>query len=197
MKNFFSLDKETSPSFLVKRMDMVNKASFVMVNAFFKKSFANEDFFELQKLNEQNKRLFILVRKSSIKLFEYPNLMKKIQTNHLQVSKEKIFAKSFRHISRMLLSLGNTFLFLDPSKQGINILREIFTKTESDYNSLINAINNRSHEDIYLFLRRHSKQKIEINHFLKTLEDPLMIQTINSLLSIYNDLEDAAREALV
>lgn len=197
VKNFFSLDKETSPFVLVKKMDIVNRASLEQLQVFFKKNFANEDFFELQKFNEQNERLFVLTKKSVLKLFEYPELMKKIQTNYLQVSKEKIFAKSFMHISNMLLSLGNVFLFLDSNKKEIEMLQNIFSDISSDYQSLMNAVINRSHDNIYSFLKRYQKKAKTHENYLKTLEDPLIVQAMNSLSTIYQELENMAQEALV
>ena len=197
VKNFFYLDNETSPYILVKKMDIVNRAIFQLLHMFFKKTFANEDFFELQKLNEQNERLFVLTKKSILKLFDFPSLLKRIQTTHLQISKEKVYARSFIHISQMLLALGNVFLFLDSSKREIKLLENYFVEINEDYQSLINAINNRSQERIYGFLKKYVKKEKKLDNYLKTLEDPLIIQAVNSLSSIYHDLEDMAQESLI
>jgi len=196
VKNFFSLDKETSPYTLIKKMDIVNRAGFEQLQIFFNKNFANEDFFELQKLTEQNRRLFVLVRKSILKLIEYPSLMRNIQTDYLQVSKDKTFAHILRTISAALLSLGKTFLFLDRSRSEIKVFKEIFNSIYSDYQALLNAINNKIYEDIQLFIKRHNTKSKEIEKFSNSLEDPLMIQAVTSLLQVYSSLKDMAYETL-
>lgn len=196
IKNFFSLDKETSPGILLKRMDIINRASFELLQLFFKKSFANEDFFELQKLNEQNERLFILTRKSILKLIDYPRLMNLIQTNHLQILKEKTFSQSFKNISLSLVSLGKTFLFLDKTKEKVKTLQNNFLVVYNDYQNLLNAVYNHSYNEIYSFLKRYPQQLEEIDKLLKTTDDPLMIQAINSLSPIYHNFQIIAYEAL-
>ncbi|MBU0456628.1 MAG: hypothetical protein ABH824_00770 [Nanoarchaeota archaeon] len=196
VKNFFSLDKETSPHILLKKMDIVNRASFELLQDFFRKSFANEDFFELQKLNEQNERLFALIRKSILKLFENPKLMRDIQTNYLQISKEKIFAQSFMNISLNLLSLGNAFLFLDRTRNEAKILENYFSIISDDYQNILNAVNNKLYPNIHSFLKGHPFRLEEIDKFLKMLEEPPLIQAIYILHSIYNNLKIIANEAL-
>lgn len=196
VKNFFTLDKETSPYILIKKMDIINRASFELLHLFFNKNFANEDFFELQKLNEQNRRLFTLIRKSILKLVEYPSMMRGIQTDHLQILKDKTSAHALRTISVALLSLGKTFLFLDRNRSEIKTFKEIFTNSYEDYQNLLNAINNKTYEEVRLFIRKNNIKTRERDKFLNSLEDPLMIQALSSLSHIYDNLRDVANETL-
>ncbi|MBI4980048.1 hypothetical protein HZC30_00655 [Candidatus Woesearchaeota archaeon] len=197
VKNFFSLDKETSPGVIIKKMDMINRAEFEMLQHFFHKGFAKEDFSELQRLNDQNERLFNLARKSTLKLFEYPQLMKNVQTDALQLVKDKMLAQALRTISVGLLNSGNSFLFLDNSRSEIKPLKEFFEKAYSDYQDLFNAVYNKSGDRIKSFIKKHFGDMEDLDKLLKTLEDPLMIQVTNSLHIIRYNLEIIAQEALM
>lgn len=196
VKNFYSVDQEMSPKLLLKKMNMVNLVAFKLLDVFFTQGFDNEDFVEIQKLYEQNERLFLLIRKSLLKLLEHPKLMSILKTNHLQVSKERIYAQSLIHISEHILVLGKVFLFLDskaPEAKDIHTHYEDVTKT---YQQIFNAINNQTPNVIYDFLKKFPKERSGLNKFLKSLEDPLAVQITTSLLSIYYNLKDMGLEAL-
>tara|TARA_Y100000310_G_scaffold106547_1_gene105058 strand:- start:265 stop:1224 length:960 start_codon:yes stop_codon:yes gene_type:complete len=197
VKNFFWLDKETSPSSLIRKMDIINRSSFELLSNFFEKNFDNDDFFELQKLNEQNERLYILIKKSFLKLFEYPRFMKTLQTNYLQISKEKEYAQALRNISLALLSTGKTFLFLDSSGNTTKRLQKELSTTYENYQSVINTINNNLPDKLHKILIGYTGQKVETDKFLKTLDDPLVIQAINSISIIHHQLEEMSYGALL
>lgn len=196
VKNFFSLDRETSPSMLLKKMDNVNRASFELLQMFFQRNFVQEDFSELQKLQEQNARLYLLTRKAILKLLENPGLMRLIQTDHLQIIKDKTYAHSYIDISSSLLSVGRTFLFLERTNKEIKILHNYLIQSYKGYQDLLNAVYNQSPEYIYSFLKNHRRDTNELEKFLKTVDDPLLIQALLALLYIYHDLEIISQEAL-
>jgi phosphate uptake regulator len=196
VKNFFHLDLETSPRILIRKMDIVNRASMTLLSNFFKKGFANEDFFELQKLNEQNDHLFTLVRKCVLKLFENPRLMPRLQTNPLQTTKDRLFSQSLTHISTNFLVVGKAFLFLDPKREDNKMLSRDFNKLIKDYNTLISAINNSDYELIHEFIKESIIRRVELDRTLKTLDDPLAAQVIASLLSVYYNLRELGYESL-
>lgn len=196
VKNFFSLDRETSPSMLLKKMDIVNRASFELLQNFFQRSFVQEDFSELQKLQEQNARLYLLIRKAILKLLENPTMIRLIQTDHLQILKDKTFAHSYIDISLSLLSLGRVFLFLDRAGKEIKMLHHHVVQAYEEYQNLLNAVYNQSPEYIYSFLKSYRSYSNELEKFLKTVDDPLLIQALLALLYIYHDLEVISQEAL-
>ena len=196
VKNFFSLDRETSPSMLLRKMDNVNRASFELLQTFFQRSFVQEDFSELQKLQEQNARLYLLTRKATLKLLENPGLMRSIQTDHLQIVKDKTYAHSYIDISSSLLSLGRIFLFLERAHKEIKILHNYIVQAYQEYQDLLNAAYNQSPEQIYSFLKNYRKNTGELEKFLKTVDDPLLIQALLALLYIYHNLEVISQEAL-
>lgn len=196
VKNFFSLDRETSPSMLLKKMDIVNRASFELLQTFFQRSFVQEDFSELQKLQEQNSRLYLLTRKALLKLVENPNMMRSIQTDNLQIMKDKAYAHSYIDISSSLLSLGRVFLFLERNNKEIKILREYLARIHEAYQNLLNAVYNQAPEYIHSFIKNYRTEANELEKSIKIVNDQLLIQALLALLHIYHDLEVISQEAL-
>jgi phosphate uptake regulator len=196
VKNFFSLDEEVSPYVLLKKMDFINRTNLTLLKRFFNKNFANEDFFELQKLHEQNNNLFILTKKCILKLLEYPLLMKKIKTNNLQIVKDRIFAQSLIRISFNLRILGNAFLLLGVKRAEIKDFEIYFNTFYNQYLSLLKAFYNKDNDAVYNFLKHSSEETSELEQFMKRMEDPLLIQATTTFLSNYHHLRDMAYEYL-
>jgi phosphate uptake regulator len=196
IKNFFSLDKETSPTNLLRKINIVNRASFKLLESFFDHEFTQEDVFGLQKFEKQNERLFILINKSILKLITDPGLMKDIQTNYLQVSKDNMFAQAFSHISLDLLSLGKSFLFLDNKSKDSALLRKNFDMIYKNYDNVVNSIINRDIEKIKPFIKDFEHQNRRLDEFLKNLEDTPMIQATGFLIAINFHIRDLAFTAL-
>jgi len=196
VKNFFTLDVDVSPRILLKKLDFVNRSIFSLLDHFFTKGFRKEDFSELQKLYEQTDHIFILIRKCVLKLLEQPKLISTLKTNLLEVSKHRIFARCSIHISSSLFTIGKAFLFLDPHEKEIKKLKHYFSMTIKEYNSLQNAINNQTYEQVYQFLKVSKSSTNNLNDFLKSLEDPLAVQVTTSILSINRNLRDMAHESL-
>ena len=177
-------------------MDIVNRSSVNLLGNFFDKGFANEDFFELQKLNEQNQYLFTLIRKCVLKIFENPKLMSRIQTNHLQTAKERILAQAFMHISTNLLTMGKAFLILGSTKEETRILKKVYQTMKKDYQALTSYINSMNYSEVSIFLKNSLIKSSELEKTLKMLDDPLAAQIAASLLSIYYNLRDICYETL-
>jgi phosphate uptake regulator len=196
VKNFFYLDQEMSPRKLLKKMDIVNRASMNLLGTFFDKGFANEDFFELQKLDNQNQYLFTLIRKCVLKIFENPKLMSRIQTNYLQTSKERILAQAFMHISTNLLTMGKAFLILGSTKEETKILGKVYQEMKKDYQVLVSYVNSQNYPEVSNFLKQSLMKSSELEKTLKMLSDPLAAQIAASLLSIYYNLRDVGYETL-
>ena len=177
-------------------MDIVNRASISLLGSFFDKGFANEDFFELQKLNDQNKYLFTLIRKCVLKVLEHPKLMTRIQTNHLQTSKERILAQAFMHISTNFLTMGKAFLILGSTKAETKILENVYQDMKKDYQTLISHVNSQNYSEVSYFLKHSLTKSSELEKTLKMLDDPLAAQIAASLLSVYYNLRDIGYETL-
>ncbi len=197
VKNFFSLDAETSPHMLLRKMDIINRAGFELLKQFAEKGFAQEDFSELRKLHDQNERLFILIRKSTLKLFEYPSLMHTIQTTHLQNSKEKIFARALMDITSLQTAFGKTFLFLDRTSKEIKNFMTLFKETYDLYLSLLNAVYNKNSEEIARLVQEFPQHTDYLDKYLKSIQDPLTIQAALSLIMLYHQFQIIAQEALL
>jgi len=196
IKNFFSLDKETSPSNLLRKVNIVNRASFKLLMSFFEHGFSQEDFFSLHKFKKQNGRLFILIYKSVLKLLLNPNLMKDIQTNYLQVSKDNVSAQAFSHISLNLLSLGKLFLFLDNKSRDMILLKKNFDKVHENYDNVVNSVINRNTERINVFITEFDDESSSLEDSLKNLDDTLMMQATGFLIAINSHIRDLAFTAL-
>ena len=197
IKNFFSLDTETSPTNLLRKVDIVNRASFKLLVSFFEHEFSQEDVFSLQKFEKQNERLFILINKSILKLIVEPDLMKNIQTNYLQVSKDNLFAQAFSHISLNLLSLGKLCLFLDNKSKDAPLLRKNFDIVYKNYDDIVNSIINRDNRRINSFIKDFEHQNRRLDESLKNLEDTPMIQATSFLIAINSHIRDLAFTALI
>lgn len=196
IKNFYTLDKETSPYHLVKKVDRVNRALFNLLNIFFTKGLTKEDLLEASRLKDQNQRLFHLIRKSTLKLFEDLSLMKFIQTSPLQLSKDKIMALHLKNISLLLYSLGRTFFILDNTKKEVVKLKEIFSKVFLNYDHILNAITNKDYSILLKHLKELQLQSPQWERHLHEFDDSLIVEAINNLISCNILLEDIARESL-
>jgi phosphate uptake regulator len=196
VKNFFSLDQEVSPRVILKKMDVINKAGIEILARYFDEGFSNEEFFELQKLTEQTLRLYALSRKCILKLLEDPKLMRSIQTNHLQTMKDRMYAHAYVEVSDQLLVIGKAFLILELSKKEEKILEGYYKTMNKDYQQLVNAISNNGYKRINTFLGQSATKKTDLNQFLLSSEDRVVVRAVSSLIGVYSAMEDLAYEAL-
>ena len=88
------------------------------------------------------------------------------------------------------------FLFLGRSSVEVKILEKKFLMIYKDYKGLLNAINNKSYDEVHAFLKKYSIIVDDCDKFMKTLEDPLLIQAMNSLSTINHNLYEMAHEVL-
>jgi dimeric dUTPase (all-alpha-NTP-PPase superfamily) len=196
VKNFFILDKEVSPDILLRRMDVVNRASMELLDQYFKKGFAREDLFELQKLNEQNTRLFNLFRKCVLKIVENPAIMSTLKTNHLQLTKNRICSQAFARISHFLLTIGIAFQIIDIDQKTANLLKSNFHTMTKTYKSVVSSISNKMYEDIKRQIIEISGEYKKLEKDLKILDDPLAVQVTSAMLNVYYELQAAAFEEI-
>lgn len=196
VKNFYQLDKETAPNYLMKKIDRVNRSLFDLLKIFFLKGLTKEDVLEIDRLKEQTQRLFHLIRKGSLKILENPSQMKYAQTSLLQLSKDRTIALHLKNISLALCSIGKSFLILDHTKKEVSKLHEIFTRTASCYSSLLTAVHTKEYQSVLRNLKDIRSQTILFERFLHESDDLLILEATNNLMICNNLLEDIAREAL-
>lgn len=196
VKNFFILDKEVAPDILLRKMDVVNRASMELLSQFFKKGFAHEDLFELQKLNEQNTRLFNLFRKCVLKIVENPSTMSALKTNHLQLTKNRIYSQAFTRISHYFLTIGIAFQIIDIDQRTFNSLKNNFNTMTRTYKSVVSSVSNKAHDDIMRQIIAVSTEYKKLEKDLKMLDDPLAVQVTSAMLNVYYELQAAALEEL-
>ncbi|MBC8494795.1 hypothetical protein H8D36_01445 [archaeon] len=196
IKNFYSLDQETAPRNINKKIHVINLASFELLKTFFEKGLTQENVFELRKFHNQNKKLSNLTEKSILKAFNDPALMRQIQTNRLQLIKEKKIVSAFKKISYRLYYLGKLLSFIERKSPEVELFKVEFLKIKEHYTSLINAIANKDNEEKIVLLQKFKKHDKLIDDMINRFEDPLMIQAGMSLLIIELNLKDIGYESL-
>lgn len=167
VKNFFTIDAEVAPSFLLKKMDTVNRAMLTVLEEFFLGQYVRDDYAEIQKLHEQNKHLNTLIKKCLLKIVENPKLMPLVQTTHLLCMKEKIIASLSMQMSTNLLTLGNIFLLLDPRAKEVRILQDSFQILHKTYVLFMKALNARTHDSLKNFLTESMTTTKRIEGFIR------------------------------
>jgi len=195
-KNFFSLDKETSPKNLINKMNIINRSIFRLLETFFLKGFSDHDFVELQKLHKQNMRIFNLGRKIICLLLEQPSLMREIKTTPLQSAKQKLYLQHLMNISKSMQMLGKSLIMVDLEAEQMKEFKQLFMSSFKDYQSLIVAIQNRDNNKISEYLQEAYQQTSKIDRLFPHLEDPILIKAINSVSLINVYLKNMAYEAL-
>ncbi len=196
VKNFFTLDQDMSPDKILRKIDQVNQSSIKILEKYFTEEYSKEEFFELQKLNNQTKRLFTLFRKIMISILESPTILRTLHSNTLQIAKNRIFAQSLMRTSECMLLMGKAFRFLDISKKQNERLHRYFRRMNKDYKKLLNTIYNKIYDDAFDFLIRSEESQKRLEDYLKLLTDPLEVQAIISIINIYSQLNDIAYEAI-
>ncbi len=196
IKNFSSLDKETSSHSLIRKLDMGIRTMVELLGEFFSKGFKKEDLFELKKQHEHNERIYILARKIILKITENPALMRNFQTSYHQLSKDKIVVSSMKQISFILLSCGKVLLYLDKSKKETKMLQEVFNTIREEYITVLDALKHRKLDDAYKFLNQSSSYNEKLESYLKEAKNPLIAELINYAIFINTTLNQLAFEAV-
>jgi len=197
VKNFSILDKATAPSLLIRKVNMMNKASFELLNIYFTETFSDEDFLELQGINKQIDRLCTLGTKGMYTLIENPGLMKEHHTDFLQLTKNKVVLIMLDNVSAELVSLGKIFPYVVLSKAEKKRLQSIFSLVEKEYSHVVNAFSNRSKKSLLEFLKDFEQKGIHIEKTIKNQDDPLMVQALLSLEKIFQSLRTIAMETII
>lgn len=194
LKNFFVITRETSPYTLIKKMGLANQAILGLLQPFFSRGFTKDDFSEIQRLKDHNERLFVLIRKSILKLLEHPFLMKTIQTSHLELSKDKVIALCFRNISVALAGIGNAFLFLENKKSEIVPLKEALQKIQRNHESILSFMANKNYPLIFEFVRLCRVENEKWERALREIRNPLIAECINTIINSNHILQDVAEQ---
>ena len=196
IKNFFSIDKETSSRFLLRKMDLGIRAMFQLTHIFFSSGFSKKDFFELKKLDEQNKRIYTLVRKVILKMIENPQLMRTFQASYHEISKEKIISLSLQRLSTIFVDLGKIFLYLEHTKKEIKDLKDFFSKLDQNYTTILNARRHKKYEDIFSFLNISDKYSNDITTMVKDTKNNFIIEALLNYNRLNQTLIDLSFEII-
>ena len=196
IKNFSSEDKELSPRPLIKKMDLSIREMFTLLFNFFDAGFSKDDLFELQKVREQNERIYFLTRKSILLGIENPYLMKKFQTTYHQLSKDKVLAGLLNNLSSLLTSMGKSFLYLEHTRKETAALKKILGSMEEEYRLILNAMKYKNYPDMFQTITKHKKITSEIESHRKDFSNPLMQEVFAYILVIKNLLHQLAFEVI-
>ncbi len=196
IKNFFNLDKETSPHMLTKKMSMGNRSFFNLLEQFFIGGLTKADVLESQRLREQNERLFKLIRKSILKVFEQPQLMKTIQTTPLDLLKDKIIALNLKNMAVLLDSLVKTLLFIETKKKETGLLKSTIDKMNEEYTQVVNAINTGRNDILKEYVRKNSVETNNLETMLRDIDHPLIIECVHNIKMCRNLLVDIANQII-
>ena len=196
IKNFSSEDKELFPRALIKKMNFGIIEMFDLLFNFFKLGFSKDNFFELQKVKEQNERIYFLMRKIILKGIENPALIKTFQTTYHQLSKDKIISSILNNLSYLLESIGKSFLYLEHTKKDIIFLKKSFKSVEEEYRIIISAMKYKNYSDIYKIISKYDQSISEIKLNRKGFKNPLTLETMTYILVIKNMLNRLAFEII-
>lgn len=194
IKNFFTVTREDAPRVLLRKLSMGNRAMFELLRGFFRKEFSKEDLSELQRVKQQNDRLFNLVRKTIVKLLEHPALLSRVQTSPLELCKDKVVALAAKNISVSLLVIGKAFVFMDPSKK--RQLREMFERVQANHDLVMSLMTHKNPESTRRFLMSSVGEMKRWERIAQSSDDPLVGECANSLVNCNLLLEDIAYQLI-
>lgn len=196
IKNFSSLDKETSSHSLIRKLDIGIRAMFDILEDFFKNGLRKDDLFELKKQHEHNERIYILARKIILKITENPGLMRNFQTSYHQLSKDKAISSYLKQLSFILLSLGKVLLYMDRTKKDVKKFKEVFDTIRQEYITVLDALKHRKLEEAYNFLNLSDSYNRKLESYLKETKSPLIAESLNYAIFINTTLNQLAFEAV-
>ena len=196
VKNFSSEDKELSPRPLIKKLDISIREMINILSGFFESGFSKDSFFELQKVKEQNERIYSLTRKAILKGMEDPYFMRKLQTTYHQLSKDKVVAGILNNLSNLFESLGKSFLYLEHTKKDTLSLKNVFDVIEEEYRLILNTMKYKNYSEIFDSISKHNKGIYEIERYRKEFKNPLMLEAMTYVLVIKNVLNHLAFEII-
>ncbi len=196
IKNFSSEDQELSPRPLIKKMDLSIRELFILLFHFFDAGFSKDDFFELQKVREQNERIYFLTRKVILRGMENPSLMKKYQTAYHQLSKDKVLAGILNNLSSLLSAMGKSFLYLEQTKKEMSSLKKILESLEEEYRLILNSMKYKNYPDIFHIITKHNKTVVEIESHRKEFQSSAALEVFTYIQVIKMLLHQLAFEVI-
>lgn len=199
IKNFFRLDKDMAPKAILNKMNVVNRASFEVLSQFFDRSLTQEDVFEIQKFHKQNKKLANLCEKSIFKLFNDSNLLRGIQTNRLQLMKDKKTVTAYKKISTRLFNISKLFILIDHESDEARALKEVFYDVRRLYEDFTTSVAMKDTERVLSILSNDKLNKIikALDDVVNSMDDHLIGQSAISLSIILSFLKEIAYESLI
>ncbi len=178
LKNYSALDNETSPYSLIKKIDVGIRAMFDLLNSFFKTGFHKEDVYELELQHEYNERLFLLALKLINNIIENPRQMKTFKTNYRELMNEHSLATTLKQLSLILVQLGKTFLYLEPSKKQVDFLENIHNSLFKKYKVIMSVPRDPLSKESFFLL---SKSETDLNKWkteLREIKNPYLWEFI-------------------
>ncbi|MBN1645598.1 hypothetical protein JW868_01005 [Candidatus Woesearchaeota archaeon] len=197
VKNFYNLDNDTAPRSILKKMNVINSASINHLSTFFDKGFTKEDFIELLKFDRQNKKLSHLVDKSTLVLYENPMLMKRIQTNHLDLLRDSRYVRTQLRINSQFMGLGKTLVSLNNKDPEINRLEDQFKLMQKNFGHVVKCITNKDMTRTIYFLKFARKFKHQLDQTIDEMQNPQVVQAATALRTVHSYLRDMAFTMLV
>jgi len=196
IKNFSTFDEELSPRTLIKKLDLGIREMFELLKEFFKGGFSKDDLFELQKIEEQNKRIYSLLRKSILLAFENPVMIKTFQTNFLQLSKDKLTAIILKQLSALLESIGKAVHYLEFKQKETKEMKDLYEETIQEYNETMSAMRYKNYEEILQFLTTAQESKNKWRKHLGNIKNPLFLEPMTYLLIVKENIYQLAAEII-
>lgn len=196
LKNFSTLDNEMQPKDMIKKFDLGIRDMFNILETFFYGKYTKQDYFELIKSNEQNRRIYLLLRKIILKTIERPQLLKEYKTTFHQITKDKSISMILNQISRTLTNFGKSFIYLEHNKKDVLTLKEIFNTVYNEYKHVMSTMRYKNYEDLFKYLNKHKENYEKWESFLKTTKNSLVIESINIAIFLNQLLNQLAFEIL-
>jgi len=196
IKNFSSNEKEMSSEKLLRKMDICIRAMFDLTLNFFNSGFSKNDLLELERLKNQDNRIYLLTRRMILTALNNPHLIREFHTSYHQLSKDKIIAMSFKQIAFFLLSIGRSFLYLKHTKDDAKKLKKLFWKLFENYGNILNRNGDQNHKSLIEFLDWSRSYILNLETKQKTERDPLILEVTDNIIVINKLLRRIAFEII-
>lgn len=177
LKNYSANDNETSPYSLIKKIDVGIRAMFEALNNF-KTGFHKEDVYELELQHEYSERLFLLALKLINNIIENPRQMKTFKTNYRELINEHNSAVALKQLSLILVQLGKTFLYLEPSKKQVDFLENIHNSLFKKYKVIMSVPRDPLSKESFLLLSKSEKELNKWKTELREIKNPYLWEFI-------------------
>lgn len=177
VKNFTANDNGLTPRILIRKLTLGIGEMFKLIGKFTKEGFSQEEITELQELVEQNKRLYLLARKTILQAIEHPEYIRIFQTTYHQLTKDKLIASSFYQMVLSLHALGNILLFIEHSKEDAARFNELLDSIRSDYESLLSNLRYKDANSLSDLYERCLKNTVKIKSLTRETKNYFIIES--------------------